>query len=88
MIGTLRTVVLDSPTPRHLAAFYTALTGWTQTYADEEWITLETGDGWRVATQLSPDHLPPSWPDPAHPNRRIWTSVSQTLTKPPTRRPN
>jgi hypothetical protein len=29
MIGTLRTVVLDAPDVRRLAAFYAALGGWT-----------------------------------------------------------
>jgi catechol-2,3-dioxygenase len=68
-IGTLRGVVLDTPDVQRLAAFYTALGGWTQTYADEEWVTLKTGDGWRVAVQLSPDHVPPQWPDPDHPQQ-------------------
>jgi len=69
MIGTLRTVVLDAPDTRRLAAFYTALGGWTARYADDVWITMQTGDGWRIATQLSPDHVPPRWPDPAYPQQ-------------------
>ena len=69
MIGTLRTVVLDAPDARRLAAFYTALGGWTEQYADDEWITMETGDGWRIAAQLSPGHVPPRWPDPAYPQQ-------------------
>jgi hypothetical protein len=69
MIGTLRTVVLDAPDARLLAAFYTALGGWTELYADDDWITMETGDGWRIAAQLSPDHVPPQWPDPAFPQQ-------------------
>jgi catechol 2,3-dioxygenase-like lactoylglutathione lyase family enzyme len=69
MIGRLRTVVLDAPDIGRLAAFYTALGGWTRRYADEEWITMETGDGWRVAVQLSPDLVPPRWPDPAYPQQ-------------------
>ncbi len=24
-------------------------------------------DGWRIAAQLSPEHVPPRWPDPAYP---------------------
>ena len=52
MIGTLRTVVLDAPDARRLAAFYTALGGWTEQYADDDWITLETGDGWRIVLPL------------------------------------
>ena len=69
MIGTLRTVVLDAPDVRELAAFYAALGGWSERYADDEWITMETADGWRIAFQQSPDHVPPRWPDPAHPQQ-------------------
>jgi len=69
MIGTLRAVALDAPDPRRLAAFYTAFAGWTELDADDEWVTLETGDGWNVATQRSPDHVPPRWPDPAYPQQ-------------------
>ncbi len=65
MIGTLRAVVLDAPDVRRLAAFYTALGGWTEQDADDDRITMEDGDGWRIAAQRSPDHLPPRWPDPA-----------------------
>src|SRR5689334_2034417 len=69
MIGTLRAVVLDAPDARGLAAFYTALGGWTELYGDDDWITMSTGDGWRVATQRSVDHVPPRWPDPARPQQ-------------------
>ena len=69
MIGTLRAVVLDAPDARGLAAFYGALGGWVEAYADDEWVTLRTGDGWRVATQLSVDHVRPRWPDPAFPQQ-------------------
>ncbi|GGK77972.1 VOC family protein [Mangrovihabitans endophyticus] len=69
MIGTLRAVVLDAPDIRRLAAFYAALGGWTQQYADDEWISLDAGDGWRVAMQRSPGHVPPRWPDPAYPQQ-------------------
>ncbi len=55
MIGTLRTVVLDAPDARRLAVFYTALGGWTEQYADDDWITMETG---RVA------HRRPAQPRP------------------------
>jgi catechol-2,3-dioxygenase len=69
MIGTLRTVVLDAPDVRRLAAFYTALGGWTGQDADDDWITMETGDGWRLAAQRSPGLVPPRWPDPAYPQQ-------------------
>jgi catechol-2,3-dioxygenase len=69
MIGTLRTIVLDAPDIAGLSAFYTDLAGWTQIHADDEWITLTTDDGWRIGLQLAPDHVPPQWPDPEHPQQ-------------------
>lgn len=69
MIGTLKTVVLDARDHAGLARFYQDLAGWTQIHADDEWITMVTDDGWRIATQVSPDHVPPRWPDPARPQR-------------------
>ena len=30
---------------------------------------MDTGDGWRIAVQGSPDHVPPRWPDPAYPQQ-------------------
>jgi catechol-2,3-dioxygenase len=69
MIGTLRAVALDAPDARRLAAFYTALAGWTERSAEDEWVAMGTGDGWRIAVQLSPDHIAPRWPDPAYPQQ-------------------
>ncbi|MFF5290594.1 VOC family protein [Paractinoplanes globisporus] len=70
MIGTLRTVVLDAPDARRLVAFYATLGGWSeQQDSDDDFIAMETGDGWRVAVQLSPEHVPPRWPDPAFPQQ-------------------
>ena len=69
MIGKLKTVVLDAADLTGLADFYVALAGWTRTDVEDDWITLVTPDGWRVAIQLAPDHVPPRWPDPAHPQQ-------------------
>jgi catechol-2,3-dioxygenase len=69
MIGTLKTVVIDAPDIARLSAFYTGLAGWTQKYADDEWVTLTSDDGWRIGLQHAPDHVPPRWPDPAHPQQ-------------------
>jgi catechol-2,3-dioxygenase len=68
-IGKLKTVVLDAPDIARLSAFYRELAGWTQQYADREWITMTTDDGWRIGLQSAPDHVPPQWPDPAHPQQ-------------------
>ena len=69
MIGTLRTVVIDAPNIAALSDFYIALAGWKQHFADDEWITLVTDDGWRIGLQSAPDHVPPQWPDQAHPQQ-------------------
>ncbi|GAA0808510.1 VOC family protein [Spirilliplanes yamanashiensis] len=69
MIGTLRAVVLDAADIRRLATFYATLGGWTELYTEDDWIALDTGDGWRFAVQYSPDHVPPRWPDPAYPQQ-------------------
>jgi catechol-2,3-dioxygenase len=69
MIGTLRTVVLDARDIAGLSAFYRELAGWTQAYADDEWVTLTTDDGWRIGIQDAPDHTPPRWPDPDYPQQ-------------------
>jgi catechol-2,3-dioxygenase len=69
VIGKLKTVVLDAPDITQLSTFYTSLAGWTQQAAEDDWITLTTPDGWRVGLQLAPDHVPPRWPDPEHPQQ-------------------
>lgn len=69
MIGELKTVAFDAPDIAALSRFYTSLAGWEQTYADDDWITLTTIDGWRIGLQLAPDHVAPRWPDPAHPQQ-------------------
>jgi len=69
MIAKLKTVVIDAPDIAALSAFYTELAGFTQVYADDEWITLDGPDGWRLGLQHAPDHVPPQWPDPEHPQQ-------------------
>ena len=68
-VGKLKTVVLDAPDIARLSAFYSELAGWTQRYADHEWVTMTTGDGWRIGLQSAPDHVPPQWPDASHPQQ-------------------
>lgn len=69
MIGSLRAVVLDAPDVRRLADFSSTLGGWSAPDGDDELTVVETGDSWRLAVQHSPDHRPPRWPDPAHPQQ-------------------
>ena len=51
MTGTLKTIVLDAPDIAALSSFYSGLAGWTQRYADDEWVTMTTDDGWRIGLQ-------------------------------------
>lgn len=69
MIGKLKTVVFDAPDIARLSEFYTSLAGWTEQYADDEWVTLTTDDGWRIGLQNAPDHIAPSWPSQEHPQQ-------------------
>ncbi|HEU4425197.1 MAG TPA: VOC family protein [Pilimelia sp.] len=69
MIGQLHMIVIDAPDIGALSDFYTRLAGWTQSYADGDWITLKTDDGWRIGLQHAPDHVPPRWPDQAYPQQ-------------------
>src|SRR5262249_40185992 len=68
-IGKLKTVVLDAPDITRVSAFYSELAGWTQKYADHEWITMTTDDGWRIGLQSARNHVPPQWPDASHPQQ-------------------
>ncbi|MEU6082893.1 VOC family protein [Streptomyces sp. NPDC047108] len=74
MIGRLQCVALDCPDPQALARFYQGVLGgevdrpdpgWS---LDDDWSTLHTG-GQVLAFQRAPDHRPPQWPDPAHPQQ-------------------
>jgi len=69
MVGKLKTIVWDAPDIRALADFYVGVAGLTQHYGDDEWVTLYSPDGWRFGVQRAPDHVPPRWPDPAHPQQ-------------------
>jgi catechol 2,3-dioxygenase-like lactoylglutathione lyase family enzyme len=71
MIGKLRSVVIDCPEPRALAAFYAELLGLPVTYDEEdEWVVIGGGLGRpRVAFQQAPDLREPRWPDPERPQQ-------------------
>ena len=68
MIGRLKTVVLDAADMHAEARFWAELLDIPVVRADDDWTTLE-GRGVRLAVQLAPDHVPPQWPDPAHPQQ-------------------
>lgn len=72
MIGRLHAFVLDCPDPAALAAFYSALLDVPITYVDDDWVVVGDRDDptrGHLAFQLAPDHVPPQWPDPLHPQQ-------------------
>src|SRR2546430_3619726 len=69
MIGKLEAVVLDATDIAHLSAFYQGLAGWVQSDTSDDWITLDTPDGWQIDLQSAPDHQPPRWPGQDRPQQ-------------------
>ena len=67
-LARLRTVVLDCPEPRALADFYRGVLGGEITDAEDDWVTLVV-DGQRIAFQLAPDFVPPTWPGGERPQQ-------------------
>jgi catechol-2,3-dioxygenase len=62
----LSSVAIDCPNAGELASFYAAITGGTVTFRSEAWATVN-GPGGRIDFQTTPDHTPPTWPDPSSP---------------------
>ena len=68
-------VALDTPDPAGLARFYCDLLGWQVERADDDWVTIRGDDGTgesaagRLAFQLAPDFVAPTWPDPEVPQQ-------------------
>ncbi|MBV2364019.1 VOC family protein [Streptomonospora nanhaiensis] len=70
MVGRLAAVVLDAADIGTLARFYSELLGLPILSEEDDWIDIgEPGGGTRVSFQYAPDHVPPQWPDPAHPQQ-------------------
>jgi catechol 2,3-dioxygenase-like lactoylglutathione lyase family enzyme len=69
-IGRLHHVVVDCPDPAALAEFYSALVGLPVTYRSDDWVVIAANDTTSgIAFQRAPDHRPPRWPDPDHPQQ-------------------
>ena len=62
----LTSVTVNCPDARALAAFYADILGGVVTSADPVWATV-TGPAGRIDFQSSPDHRPPTWPEPTTP---------------------
>jgi catechol 2,3-dioxygenase-like lactoylglutathione lyase family enzyme len=60
---SLSGIVLDSPEPRSLAAFYQRLLGWRVRTSEPTWVTLDApGGGTALSIQLEPSYIRPTWP--------------------------
>ncbi len=71
-IARFSVVALDCPDPAALAAFYSALTGWTVRPVgpdDHDWIELQSESGPTIAFQRVVDYRPPVWPGSEHPQQ-------------------
>ncbi|MBY8870822.1 VOC family protein [Micromonospora sp. PLK6-60] len=74
MVGQLRSVVIDTPDPRGLAAFYGELLGLPvveENSEGDDWVVLGGPPGHlpRLAFQKALDLRPPAWPDPERPQQ-------------------
>ncbi len=65
MIGKLETVVLDTRDPKALAGFYAELLGARIVTDKADWVSIMDEAGRKLSFQTSPEHQPPSFPDPA-----------------------
>ena len=60
----LGVVVLDTNDPAGSAAFYSRLLGVEVSDADDDWVSLDgAANGLRLAFQLAPNLIAPTWPD-------------------------
>jgi catechol 2,3-dioxygenase-like lactoylglutathione lyase family enzyme len=69
MAARLNATVLDCAHPRELAQFYSRLLDLPITREDGSWFDVGPPDAWHLSFQHAPDHVPPRWPDPAHPQQ-------------------
>jgi catechol 2,3-dioxygenase-like lactoylglutathione lyase family enzyme len=66
-VGELSGVALECRDPAVLAQFYSELTGWPVVYREPDWCSVGESEKARfhLSFQRSPNHQPPTWPDPA-----------------------
>jgi catechol 2,3-dioxygenase-like lactoylglutathione lyase family enzyme len=70
MTGRWRGLVIDTPDPRGLAAFYQELLGFVRVQDDDHWVVIgDAADRPGLAFQLAPGLQAPGWPDAGPPQQ-------------------
>lgn len=70
MIGRLHHLILDAADPQGSAAFWSALLGHPVTYDDGDFVVVSSDEATSgIAFQRAPNHVAPTWPDPAVPQQ-------------------
>lgn len=64
MTASFAAVVLSTPRPQDLAAFYAELLGWDTVSSDPDWVRLRHPEQERpgLSFQREPADIPPTWP--------------------------
>jgi predicted enzyme related to lactoylglutathione lyase len=62
-LANLATVILDCADPAALAGFYSTVTGWPRTYADDDFVFIGDGSGVQLGFQRVEGYRPAGWPD-------------------------
>jgi catechol-2,3-dioxygenase len=61
--------IFDAADIDRVGSFYAELTGWQVVRKDADRFGVRTPDGQEVEFQRAPDHVPPQWPAPEHPQQ-------------------
>ena len=74
---TLAGIVLDTPDPSELAAFYHRLLGWTVIQDEPGWVKLGApGGGPGLSFQAEPAYVRPVWPaGPGEPQMKVHLDI-------------
>jgi hypothetical protein len=67
-LARLASTALDCSDPGVLASFWADLLGGEVAYTSDQFCAVKTDRGW-IATVRTPDHVPPTWPDPQVPKQ-------------------
>lgn len=64
MSASLGAIVVSTPDPQELSAFYAELLGWTVVTSEPDWVRLRHVDQDRpgLSFQREPADVPPTWP--------------------------